>query len=149
MTLPSLIYLRENFSNAKIDFNCLEEFHELLSPFCLKWNINLIDRTVERYDAALFLQGKWRDSWELFLTTTPLRVGNYSKVFSFFLLNAGIRTTVHYKPLHMFSLMKKKSKTYDKLTNSKHLFEQILSLPLYPQISKKQQDFVIDLLLSV
>lgn len=91
MTLPSLIYLRENFSDAKIDFNCLKEFHDLLSPFCLKWNINLIDRTVERYDAALFLQGKWRDSWELFLTRTPLRVGNYSKFFSFFLLNAGLR----------------------------------------------------------
>jgi perosamine synthetase len=63
-------------------------------------------------------------------------------------LKAGIRTTVHYKPLHMFSIMKKKAKIYDKLLNSKQIFQQILSLPLYPQISKKQQDSVIDVILS-
>lgn len=64
------------------------------------------------------------------------------------LLKAGIRTTVHYKPLHMFSLMKKRSKISDKLSNSKLLYQQVLSLPLYPQISEKQQDFVIENILS-
>lgn len=64
------------------------------------------------------------------------------------LLKMGIRTTVHYKPLHMFSLMKKRAKIYDKLTTSKRIFPQLLSLPLYPQISKKQQDLVVDSLLT-
>lgn len=64
-------------------------------------------------------------------------------------LKTGIRTTVHYKPLHTFSLMKKGAKIYDELTNSKHLFQKILSLPLYPQISRKQQDLVIDVILSL
>lgn len=64
------------------------------------------------------------------------------------LLKAGVRTTVHYKPLQLFSIMKKRAKTYDRLTNSMHLFQQVLSLPLYPHISKKQQDFVIDIILS-
>jgi len=65
------------------------------------------------------------------------------------LLKSGIRTTVHYKPLHMFSVMKKKAKTsYDELINSKQIYQQALSLPLYPEISKKQQDLVIQALTS-
>jgi dTDP-4-amino-4,6-dideoxygalactose transaminase len=59
------------------------------------------------------------------------------------LLKNGIRTSVHYKPLHMFSIFKKMAKTIDSLSNSKDAYTQILSLPIYPSISKKQQDIVI------
>lgn len=48
----------------------------------------------------------------------------------------------------MFSLMKKRSRISDKLPNSKRLYEEVLSLPLYPQITKKQQDYVIEHILS-
>jgi perosamine synthetase len=64
-------------------------------------------------------------------------------VFQKFLKN-GIRSSVHYKPLHEFSVYKKYGKTYDDLSNSKKLFKEFLSLPLYPQITKKQQDLVIN-----
>jgi len=64
------------------------------------------------------------------------------------LLKSGIRTTVHYKPLHMFSVMKKKAKTYNELIISKQIYQQALSLPLYPDISRKQQDLVIQALTS-
>ena len=60
------------------------------------------------------------------------------------LLKNGIRSSVHYKPLHEFSVYKKYGKTYDDLSNSKKLFKEFLSLPLYPQITKEQQDLVIN-----
>ena len=60
------------------------------------------------------------------------------------LLKIGIRTSVHYKPLHMFTIFKKMAKIIDSLSNSVHVYSQILSLPLYPSISKKQQDMVIN-----
>ena len=60
------------------------------------------------------------------------------------LLKIGIRTSVHYKPLHMFTIFKKMAKIIDSLSNSVHVYSQILSLPLYPSISKKQQDLVIN-----
>ena len=60
------------------------------------------------------------------------------------LLKIGIRTSVHYKPLHMFTIFKKMGKVIDSLSNSVHAYSQILSLPLYPSISKKQQDMVIN-----
>ena len=59
------------------------------------------------------------------------------------LLKNGIRTSVHYKPLHMFTIFKKMAKVSGNLSNSKGAYSQILSLPIYPSISKKQQDLVI------
>jgi dTDP-4-amino-4,6-dideoxygalactose transaminase len=64
------------------------------------------------------------------------------------LLSRGIRTSVHYKPLHLLSLFKK-TKIYDELQNSKILFEQMLSLPFFTNISKKEQDMVINELKNI
>lgn len=56
----------------------------------------------------------------------------------------GIRTSVHYKPLHKFSLFIKKSVIIDSLQNSDELYDEILSLPLYPSITRKEQDLVLN-----
>ena len=58
------------------------------------------------------------------------------------LLKNGIRSSVHYKPLHQFSAYKKNGKIIDKLNVSKAIYNEIISLPLYPQIEQKQQDLV-------
>ena len=60
------------------------------------------------------------------------------------LLNSGIRTSVHYKPLHKFTVFKKTAKIKKELKNSKNLYTEILSLPLFPMITKKEQDYVIE-----
>ena len=60
------------------------------------------------------------------------------------LLDAGIQTSVHYKPLHEFTILKTKGKINDKLKTSKILYDQMISLPLYQNISRKEQDLVID-----
>jgi len=59
------------------------------------------------------------------------------------LLSSGIRTSVHYKPLHKFSIYRKLGIIRDKLKNSNELYDEILSLPMYPEISKKEQNMVI------
>ncbi|QLH09711.1 UDP-4-amino-4,6-dideoxy-N-acetyl-beta-L-altrosamine transaminase [Candidatus Nitrosotenuis sp. DW1] len=59
------------------------------------------------------------------------------------LLKNGIRTSVHYKPLHEFTVFKKRAKIYDKLDNSKQAYKEIISLPLYTRISRDIQDKVI------
>ncbi len=60
------------------------------------------------------------------------------------LLDNGIRTSVHYKPLNQFSLFKKMAKSYDKLKISDMLYDEILSLPMYPTIKKSDQNYVIE-----
>jgi perosamine synthetase len=59
------------------------------------------------------------------------------------LLKNGIQTSVHYKPLSRFKVCKKKAKQYGTLENSERLYDQIISLPFYTDISKNQLDTVI------
>ena len=59
------------------------------------------------------------------------------------LLDSGIRTSVHYKPLHDFTIFKKMAKIKRGLNNSTTLYNEILSLPLYPTITQQEQDYVI------
>ena len=61
-----------------------------------------------------------------------------------YLLKNGIRTSVHYKPLNKFSFYKTKSKIYSSLEVSEQLYSKILSLPLFPQITKRELDLVIN-----
>ena len=60
------------------------------------------------------------------------------------LKKVGIQVSLHYKPLHRFSAYKNLTKTYGRLDNSEQIYKESLSLPLYPSISKKQQDLVIN-----
>ena len=64
------------------------------------------------------------------------------KLFQKF-LKSGIRTSVHYKPLHKFTAYKRMAKVYDRLDNSNRIYNEIITLPLFPQISIKQQNAVI------
>lgn len=59
------------------------------------------------------------------------------------LFKKGIRTTVHYKPLHMFSYFKQSSDSKN-FPNSITAFNECLSIPLFPTITRKQQDYVIE-----
>jgi dTDP-4-amino-4,6-dideoxygalactose transaminase len=43
----------------------------------------------------------------------------------------------------MFTTFKKMAKVSGSLSNSKNAYSQILSLPIYPSISKRQQNVVI------
>ena len=61
----------------------------------------------------------------------------------------GIHTTVHYKPLHTFSFFKNSLPKNKQFPNSVKAFTECLSLPLYPKITRIQQDYVIDNLLKL
>lgn len=65
------------------------------------------------------------------------------------LFKKGIHTTVHYKPLHTFSYLKKYLTKNEQFPNSLNAFKECLSLPLYPKITHIQQDYVIDNLLKL
>ena len=60
-----------------------------------------------------------------------------------------IRTSVHYKPLNLFTIFKKKAKIYSSLENSLKIYDQILSLPFYTGISRSEQDMVVNALKSL
>lgn len=59
------------------------------------------------------------------------------------LLSSGISTSVHYKPLHKFTAFKKLHSNLKNLKNSDDLFREIISLPMFPNITRREQDLVI------
>jgi len=63
-------------------------------------------------------------------------------------MKLGIETSLHYTPLHEFTLFKKSAKKYVSLKNSKILYNELISLPMFPYISKKEQNTVIKYLSS-
>ena len=59
----------------------------------------------------------------------------------------GIRTTVYWMPIHKYSAYRKFVKT-SSVVNTTKTYGEILSLPLFPNISKKHQDNVIKVIKS-
>ena len=55
----------------------------------------------------------------------------------------GIRTTVYWMPIHMYTAYKKFSHVPN-IKNTKKIYNEILALPLFPNITKKHQDSVIN-----
>ena len=59
------------------------------------------------------------------------------------LKQAGIRTTVYWMPIHKYSAFRK-FVNLSNVKNTSKIYNEILALPLFPNISKKHQDSVIN-----
>ena len=59
----------------------------------------------------------------------------------------GIRTTVYWMPIHEYAAYSKFAKKSN-VVNTAKIYDEILALPLFPNISKKHQDTVIEVLKS-
>ncbi|MDC0170050.1 DegT/DnrJ/EryC1/StrS family aminotransferase [Candidatus Nitrosopelagicus sp.] len=60
----------------------------------------------------------------------------------------GIRTTVYWMPIHEYAAYRKFAKK-SSIINTTMMYDEILALPLFPNISKKHQDAVIKVIKSV
>jgi len=65
------------------------------------------------------------------------------------LIKKNIFTTVHYKPIHKFTYFKKFNFQEKDFPNTIKAYNECLTLPLFPLITKKQQDYVIQNLLKL
>ena len=63
------------------------------------------------------------------------------------LKNNGIRTTVYWMPIHEYAAYRKFAKK-SSIVNTAKMYDEILALPLFPNISKKHQDAVIKVIKS-
>ncbi len=73
--------------------------------------------------------------------TRPYKL-NRDKLFKK-LKDNGIRTTVYWMPIHMYSAYNKLSRRSD-VKNTKKIYNEILALPLFPNITRKHQNLVIN-----
>ena len=57
----------------------------------------------------------------------------------------GVPTGVHYKPNHLLTLFK----TDYELPIAMKVYEEIITLPLHPEITEEQVDFITDLIKDI
>ena len=86
------------------------------------------------------------NAWHLFVIQIDRTKWNISRNKIIELLNdKGIGLSVHYKPIHMLDYYQKKFgyKPSD-FPRSKSLFESVISIPLYPNLTEKETSYIID-----
>lgn len=64
------------------------------------------------------------------------------------LKNDGIQSSVHYRPIHTFSVYSKQNALPKKLAKAEAIAERELTLPMYPTMTNAQVDLVCDSLLK-
>jgi len=118
----------------------IKKLNSLRKKACLYYNSKLKNITGIK---TLTLSKLEDDVNHLYMIRIEKEYGISRDNLFFKLQKLGIRTSLHYKPLHEFSAYKKLTKHYDSLINSQKLYSEIISLPLFPDITKRQQDYVI------
>lgn len=104
-------------------------------------------RLVERYNAAFaenpkikvpFVTEGCNSSWHLYI----IQVNERKRVFDK-LRAAGIGVNVHYIPVYRHPYYQENGYQDFYCENAENLYEHIISLPLYPDLTDEQQDYVI------
>lgn len=78
------------------------------------------------------------NSWHLYVIQVPNRKEVYDK-----LKEAGIHANVHYIPVYKHPYYQKNGYAEVSCLNAETLYEHMLSLPLYPDLTEEEQDYVI------
>lgn len=61
------------------------------------------------------------------------------------LSNKGIGLSVHYTPLHHLTFYRKTLRcNAEDFPNAEHVYKEVLSLPLFPTITREQMDYVVE-----
>lgn len=124
------------------------------------WQIDQIDEwqkrrgeIVQQYTDGLssingiILPKKFKDhSKHLFVIQLDLEKWNISRnIFIEKMNSRGIGLAVHYKPLHQLSYYESKYDfNYNRFPRANSLFQSIASLPIYPRLSNKSINYIID-----
>ena len=124
------------------------------------WQIDQIDEwqkrrgeIVQQYTDGLssingiILPKKFKDhSKHLFVIQLDLEKWNISRnIFIEKMNSRGIGLAVHYKPLHQLSYYESKYDfNYNRFPRANSLFQSIVSLPIYPRLSNKSINYIID-----
>lgn len=95
LTLPALRHLRQTLPQAEISVVIKAPFHKLFQTYLGSLDIKMF-RVEEPWDrqewsACLALYCNFKEAFRVLRSGAKLRVGTYSQIWSFFLLNKGLR----------------------------------------------------------
>ena len=73
-----------------------------------------------------------------------ISVNNYRDKLAKYLADSGIMTTVYFSPVHLTHFYKNELGYTCELPVTEKISEQVLTLPMYPTLTKEETDFTID-----
>ena len=73
-----------------------------------------------------------------------INANNYRDELAKYLADSGIMTKVYFSPTHLTHFYKNKLGYTCKLPVTEKISEQVLTLPMYPTLTMKETDFIID-----
>ncbi len=76
-----------------------------------------------------------------------IEVEKRAEIYEYLRMNK-IYVQIHYIPVHRLPYFKKIGYSDAELSDSENYYERCLSLPMYPSLSQKEQDYVIDKVLT-
>ncbi len=80
-------------------------------------------------------------------SSNPIQINNYRDSLKASLHSEGVDTIIYYPiPIHLQPAFKKLGYKKGSLSNTEELCSQVLSLPIFPEISKDQQEYVVSTL---
>lgn len=82
-----------------------------------------------------------KSAWHLFVIKSKNKIKR-SNLYNY-LKKKGIVSVLHYIPIFKHPYYKKKIKNQDSFINSNIYFEEALSIPIFPNLSKKKQEYII------
>ena len=82
-----------------------------------------------------------KSAWHLFIIKTKNKIKR-SELYDY-LKKKGIISVLHYIPIFKHPYYKKKIKNQNRFVNANNYFEQALSIPIFPNLDKKKQDYII------
>ena len=84
------------------------------------------------------------NSWHLYVVQIPNRKEVYDR-----LREAGIFANVHYIPVYKHPYYQEHGYAKVCCPNAEELYAHMISLPLYPDLTVEEQDYVIDTMLNI
>jgi len=85
------------------------------------------------------------NSYHLYLININFKKLKKNKnAFLRYMLKKNVYCQIHYKPLYKFKIYKNKKNLIKKFKNTERYYANTLSLPIYYDLSKRQQDYIIN-----
>lgn len=120
------------------ELNELEEEYQKRKKLVMNYVADL--SSVEEVKLSTYDFLNHNENFHLFIIRTPRR-----NELAKFLTDNGVDTSLHYRPLHLHSYWRDKSGR-ETLPQAESYYQQALSLPLYPDLTKEDQAYVIELI---
>jgi len=147
-----------------IDFGYNYRLDEVRSSLGLSQLKRFKEMTKKRIDAAKYYNKKLekisgieipkyennsQHVYHLYIIKIKKEFGTARDKIHLKLVRKKIFTTIHYKPIHQFSYFKKFRLLDKEFPNTISAYKESLTLPLFPTITQKQQDYVISNLVAL